>query len=97
MIALAQIKPQTKAVDLGSGDGRIVIALARAGVDAVGYEINPILAWWSRIRIYRLGLQSRARIYNQSFWSADLSGFDVVMIFGITHIMGRLEKKLKLI
>lgn len=95
MIALAGIKPGTKAVDLGSGDGRIVIALANAGALADGFEINPALAFLSRRKIRRLGLENQARIFCQNFWTADLSPYDVVMVFGMTHIMEKLEKKLK--
>lgn len=43
MIDLAEIRPNEKAADLGSGDGRIVIALAQAGAQAVGYELDPKL------------------------------------------------------
>jgi len=94
MVALAGIKPGMKAVDLGSGDGRIVIAMADAGALADGFEINPILAFWSRRKIKRLGLESRPRIFRQNFWTADLSSYDAVMVFGMTHIMEKLEKKL---
>ena len=45
MIKLLNIKPGEKAVDIGSGDGRVVIALAKAGAEAHGYEINPLLVW----------------------------------------------------
>jgi Xaa-Pro aminopeptidase len=48
MTALANIQPGEKAADLGSGDGRILIAIARAGAEAHGYEINPFLVLWSR-------------------------------------------------
>lgn len=95
MVALADIKPGTRAVDLGSGDGRIVIAMSRAGALADGFEINPILAFLSRRKIKRLNLSGQARIFRQNFWTADLSSYDVVMVFGMTHIMEKLEKKLK--
>ena len=43
MVELAQIKPGEKSVDLGSGDGRVVIEFAKKGIQAHGYEINPLL------------------------------------------------------
>lgn len=95
MIELSELKPGEKAADLGSGDGRIVIAMARIGAIAHGYEINPFLVWWSRYKIRRAGLQDQAFIHLGSFWSKDLSKFDVVTVFGTTHIMKGLEKKLK--
>nr|XP_012330674.1 protein FAM173B isoform X2 [Aotus nancymaae] len=42
-------------VDIGSGDGRIVIAAAKEGFTAVGYELNPWLVWYSRYRAWREG------------------------------------------
>lgn len=94
MAELAGARPGMKTLDLGSGDGRIVIAMARAGADAVGYEVNPILYLWSRYKIKKLGLEARAKIYFKNFWRADFSQFDVITVFGINYIMGRLERKL---
>lgn len=51
MIQLAKVKPGEKAVDLGSGDGSVIIALAKAGAEAHGYELNPFLVWLSRRQI----------------------------------------------
>ena len=87
--------PGRKIVDLGSGDGRLVIALAKTGAQVDGFEINPILIWWSRLRIKKTGLVDRARIYQRNFWSVNLSEYDTVVLFGTTHIMQRLENKLK--
>ena len=40
MVSLVKVKPHEKAADLGSGDGRIVIALALSGAEAHGYEVS---------------------------------------------------------
>ena len=95
MIELADIKPGEKAVDLGAGDGRLVIALAKAGAEAHGYEINPFLVWFAKQNIRKVGLKGKAFIHWRSFWRKDLSDFDVITIFGISHIMKRLESKFK--
>ena len=94
MIELAKIKPGEKAVDLGAGDGRLVIALAKADIEAHGYEINPILILLAKINIYKAGLKGKAFIHFKNFWQEDLSRFDIVVVFGIGHIMEKLEKKL---
>lgn len=94
MIELARLKSGDVAVDLGSGDGRIVIALAKAGVIAHGYEINPFLVWWSRRKIRAAGLTDRAFIHWQNFWKVDFSKADVVIVYGISYIMRPLGKKL---
>ena len=95
MISAAGIRPGIKIADLGSGDGRIVIAAAQAGAVAHGYEINPVLVWWSRYKIKKAGLEGSAFIHWKSFWNANLQEFDVVMLFGITSIMNRLGQKLQ--
>lgn len=95
MLELADAKPGQKAVDVGSGDGRLVIAIAKAGLEAHGYEINPFLVWTSKRSIKKLGLEGRAHIHWKNFWSEDFSGFDIVTIYGISYIMDKLEVKLK--
>jgi len=95
MIDLANVKAGVRAADIGSGDGRLVIALALAGAEAHGYEINPFLVLLSRMNISQAGLRGKAIIHRKSFWDEDLSKFDIVTVYGIPKIMGRLEEKLK--
>lgn len=95
IIKMLEIKAGDKAVDLGSGDGRLVIALTKAGAEAHGFEINPFLVWISRRRIRNLGLEKRAFIHKKSFWHEDLSSFNKVTLFGLNFIMKGLEKKLQ--
>ena len=93
MVELADPRHGEKAVDLGSGDGRVVIALARAGAEAHGFEINPALVLLSRWNVRRSGLARQARIHWGSFWRADLSPFHVVTVFQGGFVMRRLERK----
>ncbi len=94
MIEFADIQPGDKAVDLGSGEGRIVIALAKKGIEAHGYEINPVLVIWSWVNVVLSGTYGKAHIHWGNFWSKDLSQFTIVTLFGLTKIMPELEKKL---
>ena len=94
MVACAHITPGMKVVDLGSGDGRVVIAMAQAGAIAHGFEINPGLVWYSRYKIRRLRLTDKAQIETSDFWKRDLGDYDVITIFGINHVMNRLSEKL---
>lgn len=55
-------------VDIGSGDGRIVIAAAKEGFPAVGYELNPWLVWYSRYRAWREGVHGSAKFYISDLW-----------------------------
>jgi cyclopropane fatty-acyl-phospholipid synthase-like methyltransferase len=95
MLEFADIKPGELACDLGSGDGRLVIALAQAGAEAHGYEINPLLVILARIRIRRAGYSGRAIVHWKNFWNENFSRFDVITIYGMTFVMKKLEKKLK--
>jgi len=95
MSEMANVNPGERAVDLGSGDGRVVMELASRGAAAVGYEINPVLVLLSRARIRRAGLSGRAVIHWRSFWRADLSPFTVVIVFQGAFVMRRLQRKLR--
>ena len=85
------ISKKTRFVDLGSGDGKLVLFAAKKGINATGYEINPIL--WA-ISSYRLRNYKNANIKYSNMWSADISSADVVFVFLATKYMSKLERKL---
>lgn len=95
IIALLGVKAGERVVDLGSGDGRLMVALAEAGAEAHGYEHNPLLVWRSRRRFRALGIAHRTKVYFGDFLRVDLSSYDGVVVYGIPYIMGRLERKLR--
>jgi hypothetical protein len=97
MMKIMDFKKVKKMVDLGSGDGTIMLEFAKRGVKAYGYEINPFLVWGTNKKIKALGLESKARAYWVNFWFVDFrkKDFDLITIYGIPWIMGRLGKKLK--
>lgn len=95
VIGLLALQKGEKAVDVGSGDGRLLLALAEAGAEARGFEHNIVLVWRSRRNIRRAGLSEKAFVHWSNFWKEDFSQFDAVTIYGIPYIMGRLEKKLR--
>ncbi|XP_038056671.1 ATP synthase subunit C lysine N-methyltransferase-like [Patiria miniata] len=81
-------------VDLGSGDGRIVIEAAKYGFQATGYELNPWLVWYSRLTARLQGLQYRAEFYRRDLWKVDLSRYDSTVVFGVPSMMPKLQDKL---
>jgi len=89
---LSKLKKGEKLVDLGSGDGTVLVYAAKRGIDATGYEINPLLWLISSIRL--LPYRRIARVKLTSFWDQPLGKFDVVFVFLIGHHMQRLEDKL---
>ncbi len=94
MLQFAALKPGEKAVDLGSGDGRLVIALAKAGAEAHGVEINPWLVWWSRWRIKKEGIPN-AFIQWGSLWKINIHDYDAVLLYILPATMQKLEAKFK--
>jgi 16S rRNA A1518/A1519 N6-dimethyltransferase RsmA/KsgA/DIM1 with predicted DNA glycosylase/AP lyase activity len=95
MMKLADIKIGEKAVDLGAGEGKLVMAMAAKGADTVGIEIDEERSLTSISRIIAAGLQDRARIIRGSFWEHDLSPYDLIVLYGVPSIMERLEKKIE--
>ena len=95
MLQFAQPQPGERMVDLGSGDGRIVMAFAGKGIEAHGYEINPSLVLFSRLAIRARGLQGKAHIHWRSLMGVDFSRFDIVVIYGLPGIMKSLENRLQ--
>ncbi len=92
---IANIKKGERVAELGSGSGKLVIALAKAGAEVHGYEINPLLVWWSRRKIKKLGLEKKAFIHKKNFWKVDLKDFDVIILFQVYYIMRKLANKIK--
>lgn len=94
MLKLAGLKPGEILYDLGSGDGGIIIEAARNyGVKAIGIEINPILVYFSRWQIRKLGLQEKVGVYWGDFFKKNLSQADVITTYLFQLTNNRLEKK----
>ena len=82
-------------VDIGSGDGRIVIQAARSGFSAHGVELNRWLVYFSRWSAWRSGMRGQATFARQDLWKSDMSKFNNVVIFGVEQMMNQLESKLE--
>lgn len=95
MIRVAKLTSTDVAIDLGSGDGRIVIAAARAGARGIGYEIHLGLVWLSRLNALRAGVAPRTAFLCRSMWKADLSTVTVVFLYQIPYAMRSIGEKLR--
>lgn len=95
LLTLADVQPGERVLDLGSGDGRVLIAAVRDfDAQAVGVEIDPFRVVWSRLRISLSGLRSRAGVEWGSLYDADVSQADVVVTYLLQRTNNRLIKKL---
>ncbi|XP_019724932.1 protein FAM173B [Hippocampus comes] len=82
-------------VDIGSGDGRIVIAAARHGFLASGFELNPWLVWYSRYKAWREGVHRSTSFHISDLWKVSFAQYSNVVIFGVPQMMDKLELKLE--
>ena len=100
MLELANVKPGETVFDLGSGDGRILIAAVKNyKAKAVGIEISSKLASQTNDLLKKEGLSSEARVIEGDLLKTDLTGADVVTLYLTTplneQLRPRLEKFLK--
>jgi SAM-dependent methyltransferase len=96
MLKLARVGPADVVYDLGSGDGRLVIAAARDfQARSVGIEIDPKLVAQSREHARRAGLEARATFIEQDLFQADLSAATVVTLYLTREVNLRLRPKLE--
>ena len=82
MLKLAKVGPGDYLIDLGSGDGRIVILAAkRFGARALGVELSPDLVRQSRENAKRAAVAARAQFREQDLFETDLSKATVVTLY----------------
>mgnify|MGYP001600948362 CR=1 FL=1 len=68
MLDLAKAKKGEKLIDMGSGDGAIIIAAGQRGLEALGFEINPFLIWKTRQNIRKAGLNGKVFVHWTDMW-----------------------------
>jgi SAM-dependent methyltransferase len=81
MLDLARLTPGDRLVDLGSGDGVLVIAAARRGVRARGIEYEPELVEYSKRKAREAGVEARTRFVRGDIFKTDFSEATVVTTF----------------
>ena len=96
IMQLARVGPDDYVVDLGSGDGRLVIAAvakykARGGF---GVDINPMMITLSNQNAAKAGVADRVHFYERDLFATDVGEATVVTVYLLPSIMGKVEKKL---
>jgi SAM-dependent methyltransferase len=95
MLRLASVTPGDAVYDLGSGDGRLVIAAARYfGARGVGIELDPALVTESIKIARRAGVAERTRFLQEDIFEADISEATVVTLYLSPDVNLRLRPKL---
>jgi outer membrane protein assembly factor BamB len=92
MLEVAEVKKESVVIDLGSGDGRIVITAAKKyGCHAVGYEIDPDLVRESCDNVRAERMSELVTIRDQDMFTADLSGVDVVTVYLNPNVLEKMK------
>jgi hypothetical protein len=90
-LELADLKPGDTLLELGCGDGKVMVAAARQGITVVGYELNPLLVvvCWLRTRRYR----KQVTIVWGDFWRQEWPPAEAIFVFLLPRYMSKLNKK----
>lgn len=95
MLELAEVKPDDVVYDLGSGDGRIVIAAAKKyGARGVGIDIDPERIREARENAQAAGVAERVKFHEGDFFKTELSDATVVTLYLLPDVNARLGPKL---
>lgn len=81
MLTVARVTPQDRVVDLGSGDGRAVIAAAKRGAIARGIEFDENLVALSKASAAKEGVSDKATFERADMFTTDFSDASVVVLF----------------
>jgi ubiquinone/menaquinone biosynthesis C-methylase UbiE len=95
MLDLAKVTADDFVIDLGSGDGRMVIAAAKRGARALGVEFNPKMVELSRQLAKEAGVADRATFIEGDMYEADISKATVLALFLLPENLRRLEPKFR--
>ncbi len=93
MLDMAKVTPKDFVMDLGSGDGRNVIAAAKRGANALGVEWNEDMVELARRRAQEAGVGDKARFVQGDMYAADISKANVMAMFLLTENLDKLMPK----
>ncbi len=93
MLDMAKVTASDFVMDLGSGDGRNIIAAAKRGAKAVGVEFNPDMVALSRRNAAGAGVAGKASFVEGDMYKADVSQASVLALFLLTENMDKMVDK----
>jgi len=94
MLDLAAVRPGERLLDLGCGDGRIVLAAARRGAEAIGVDIDASRIAEAEGAALAAGLVGRARFRREDLFAAPLGAADVITLYLLGHVNAWLQPRL---
>lgn len=95
MLEMADVTAEDTLYDLGSGDGRLVIAAAKKyGAHGVGIDINPTRVKESRENAREAGVSDLVTFHEGDLFEMDLSGATVITLYLLPELNRKLRPKL---
>ena len=94
MLRMAEVRRDDFVVDLGSGDGRIVIEAAKRGARGLGVDLDPILVKLATRNAAQAGVPGRARFEVRDIFETDLSPASVVTMYLLPDFNAKLLPRL---
>ncbi len=91
-LTLADLEPGQTLLELGCGDGKVLIAAAQLGIHCVGYELNPLLAFVAWVRTRRYG--NLVRVVWGDFWQKPWPKSEAIFVFLLARYMQKLDTKI---
>jgi hypothetical protein len=89
---MLNLKPGQTLLELGSGDGRVLRAAAQRGIRGIGYELNPLLVLYSKVRNWRY--RHLITFKWRNYWLGALPKCDGIYVFLLDKYMLKLDKKI---
>lgn len=94
MLDMAKVTPSDYVIDLGSGDGRIVIAAAKRGARALGVEYNPDMVELSKSNAQKEGVSGKANFVCADIFETDFSQATVLTMYLLPELNLKLRPKI---
>jgi tRNA G37 N-methylase Trm5 len=95
MLQIAGVKKGEVVYDLGCGDGRIVVAAAKKGAKAVGFDINPERVEEAKANVKKNKVEDSARIFEKDIFTLDLSKANVITLYLLPELNVKLIPQLE--
>lgn len=95
MLTLAKTNKKDVVIDLGSGDGVVLIQAAKMGAHAKGWETNPFLVVITLIKARLLNLNKKIEVHNKSYQKAVLKDATIIFCYNLPKFMKKISKKMK--
>ncbi len=94
MLKMAKVTPQDYVIDLGSGDGRLVITAIKLGARALGIEYNPDMVAFSKNLAAKEGVAGKAQFVQGDIFESDFSQATVITMFLMPEINLKLRPRI---